>query len=223
MIHVATIALLASTLLHQPATSPATSAPKDMTADSLAADVMRASGAAVWPRVKRVRFTFNVDRPDGSKSGRTHDWDLRKRTDTVTTTDGKTMTARLDGPNETEDAKRAFAAWTNDTYWLMAPLKVMDGGVVRSMKDDVAIEGKTYHVLHLSFESVGLTPTDQYDLFVDPESKLVRWWDFIPAKGEPRRFSWDEYKDFSGVKLSTEHKVNGKPAITFTDVQVTVE
>ena len=191
--------------------------PPPASADELAAAVMKASGADAWPKVTRVKFTF-----DFGKGARSHDWDVKNHTDTVTS-NGKTMTAKLNGSHDNPDAKNAFGAWTNDTYWLMAPLKVMDPGVHRTLKPDETIDGKTYHVLHLSFDHVGMTPTDQYNLFVDPETNLVRHWDYIPAKGQQRRFTWDEYKDFNGLKLSTEHKINGNPAIKLTDIVVTTE
>jgi len=188
-----------------------------MSADELAAAVMKASGGDVWPKVTHVKFSFVA-----GNGARAHDWDVTKHTDTVTD-NGKSMTTNTNGKNTDPDAKKAFAYWTNDTYWLMAPLKVMDPGVTRTIKPDETIDGKAFHVLHLSFAKVGMTPSDQYNLFIDPESNLVRHWDYIPAKGGSRRFSWDEYKDFSGIKLSTEHKVNGKPAITVTGVEVTTE
>jgi hypothetical protein len=188
-----------------------------MSADELAAAVMKASGGDAWSKVTHVKFTFVA-----GKQSRAHDWDVKKQTDTVTV-NGKSMTAKLTGAHNTDESKKAFGAWTNDSYWLMAPLKVMDAGVKRTIKPDETIDGKSYHVLHLSFDSVGMTPTDQYNLFVDPETNLVRHWDYIPAKGEGRRFSWDEYQDFNGIKLSTEHKVNGQPAIKFTGIEVTTD
>ena len=186
-------------------------------ADALAEAVMKASGAEAWPKVTRVKFTFVA-----GKASRAHDWDVKNHTDTVTG-NGKTMTVKLNGPKDTDEAKRAFGAWTNDSYWLMAPMKVMDPGVVRTLQPDETIDGKPYHVLHLNFKNVGMTPTDQYNLYVDPETNLVRHWDYIPAKGEQRRFSWDEYQDFNGLKLATEHKVDGNPAVTFTGIEVTTE
>jgi hypothetical protein len=204
------LAISLGSFLRQPA-APAISA------DELATAVMKASGGDVWPKVTRVKFTFAAG--NGSRS---HDWDVKNHTDTVTDK-GKSMTANTNGKNPDAEAKKAFAYWTNDTYWLMAPLKVMDPGVTRTVKPDETIDGKAYHVLHLSFGKVGMTPSDQYNLFIDPETNLVRHWDYIPAKGTQRRFSWDEYKDFNGIKLSTEHKVNGAPAITVTGVEVVTE
>src|SRR3954452_17142180 len=118
-------------------------------ADELAEKVMKANGAQNWPKVSRVKFTWTLDKGDGKPIARTHDWDIRKLTDTVTV-DGKTMTCKVTGPNDTPESKEAFKAWTNDAYWLIAPMKIMDAGVNRTVMPDEQIDGKTCHVLHLS-------------------------------------------------------------------------
>lgn len=201
----------------QPTTAPAASAQ----ADALAAEVMKASGAEAWPRVTRIRFTFNVDRDGKRAASVKHDWDVRAGTDTVTW-NGKTVSVNLRESNHAGDAKDAYARWVNDSYWLLAPLKVMDGGVRRTTGPAETIDGKSYERLHLSFDNVGLTPSDRYNLWVDPQTKLVRYWDYIPAKGEPRRFTWENYQDFNGLKLSTKHAL-GNSTISFAEVDVITE
>jgi hypothetical protein len=195
----------------------------DMSAADLADAVMKASGIEHWPHVKTIKFTFNVakadaDRPDASFS---HVWDMKKMTDTVTV-NGKTMTADIMKPGSDEDSKKAFARWTNDSYWLIMPLKLKDGGVKLSMRSDETIDGKSYHVLNLSFENVGLTPGDQFDLFIDPQTNLVAMWDYMPTPEKKTRYTWENYKDFSGLKVATEHKGGGR-RIYFTDVEVVMD
>ena len=214
--------ILMIALLLQPSTAPVTAPAPDGAADALAADVMRASGADAWPRVTRIRFTFNVERDGKRVASVKHDWDVRAGTDTVSWGD-KTATVDVRKSDHTEDLqKQAYGRFINDSYWLLAPLKVMDGGVRRSIGPSETIDGKSYDRLHLSFENVGLTPSDQYDLWVDPQTKLVRHWDYIPAKGNPRRFTWDDYREFNGLKLSTKHTSSGA-TISFTDIEVTTE
>lgn len=215
MLSCSTIVMLA--LLLQPTTAPAS----DAEADALAAAVMKASGADVWPKVKRIKFTFNVDREGTRVMSAQHDWDLRAGTDTVTWGE-RTVTVDVTRDDHEGDEKAAYARFINDSYWLLAPLKVMDGGVIRSTGASQEIGGREYLLLHLSFESVGLTPTDRYNLWIDPETKLVRHWDYIPKPGSESRMSWDEYQDFSGLKLSTKHQ-SETAAIVFTDVSVEIE
>ena len=64
--------------------------------------------------------------------------------------------------------------------------------------------------LRLSFEGVGLTPGDQYLLYIDPETKLVRAWDYIPKADTVMHGSWEKYETFGGLKLATEHNFAGK-------------
>jgi hypothetical protein len=208
-----TIPLSVLILLLQPTTTPS----ELPDPDQLARNVMKAHGADAWPKVTRIRFTFNVER-EGKVSSVKHDWDVKAGTDTVTIGD-KTTTVDITHANHEGDVMRAYARFINDTYWLLAPLKVMDGGVTRTTGPPEEIDGITYQRLHLSFENVGLTPTDQYDLWVNPQTRLVEYWDYIPAKGTPMRSTRREIRDFSGLKLSTKF-VTPRATITMTDVEV---
>ncbi len=211
--------MLAMSITLQPA--PATSPAASTNADALAKQVIKASGGDAWGRVTRIKFTFNVDRDGKRAASVAHDWDVRGGTDTVTW-NGKTVTVNLREFNHAGDAKQAYARWVNDSYWLLAPLKVMDPGVTRTTGAPETIDGRSYDLLHLSFDNVGLTPSDQYNLWVDPQTRLVRYWDYIPAKGEPRRFTWEDYQDFNGLRLATKH-VLGNSVISFSDIEVTTE
>jgi hypothetical protein len=189
-------------------------------ADALAAAVAEASGAAVWPKVSRLRFTFNVESEGKLAMSADHDWDVRANKATVTWK-GKSVTIDLADPGDSDDAKTAFQRWTNDTYWILMPLKLFDAGVVRTLQPDQQHDGRTYRVLRLSFQGVGLTPGDQYDLLIDPETHLVRHWDYMPNPERKARFSWDNYQPYGGLKLAVEHKsADGKRRIYFTNVQV---
>jgi hypothetical protein len=188
----------------QPTTAPSEDA------SALADQVMKASGSDVWPKVTRIKWTF--------AGRRQHDWDVKNMTDKVTT-NGKSVTVNIMNPGDDKDSKAAFGAWTNDSYWLLAPLKIKDKGVTLTKKEPAEIEGAKYDVLHLSFAGVGMTPGDQYNMYIDPETHLVRWWDYIPKSGQQRRMSWDGYKDYNGLMLASEHKM-GPP---ISDIDVTVQ
>jgi hypothetical protein len=209
------IVSLLTGVLNLAATTAPSQAPTD--ADALAEAVMQASGAAVWPKVTRIRFTFG---------GRNHhDWDVRNMTDTVTWTDQagatKTVTVNILNPGDDPDARAAFARWTNDTYWLLAPLKLKDPGVIRTLKAPAEIDGTMHWVLNLSFQGVGLTPNDQYDLYIDPQTYLVRAWDFI-RDGRRNRHTWEGYRNFNGLMLSTEHDT-GRGKLLLSDIEVSLQ
>ena len=199
----------------------ATTAMAQQDAQELAEQVMKVSGADVWPKVKRIQFTFNVESGGKMAISAKHDWNLRDGTDTVTW-NGKTVTVDLSQANGDGDAKAAYQRWTNDSYWLLAPLKLKDGGVTLAHNGTQQVDGAEYLVLHLTFQNVGLTPGDQYNLYIDPQTHLVRLWDYMPSPEKSLRATWEEYQNFNGLTLSTSHQM-GERTIRFTDVSVETE
>ena len=190
----------------------------DARAQELAKDVWQASGGDSWTNVKRLRFTFIVEQDGNRLATAEHDWDVAEGRDHVKWKD-KEATVNLKEPGEDELSKSAYARWTNDSYWLLAPLKVLDPGVALAYEGAKEMDGVECQTLRLSFQEVGLTPGDQYVLYIDPETKLVRSWDYI-AKGEtPMHGTWERYQTFNGLKLAMEHNFGGK-MIRFADVQV---
>ena len=67
----------------------------------------------------------------------------------------------------------AYERFINDSYWLLAPLKLFDPGVQRVIARDSS--DAESNVLRLTFENVGLTPGDRYWLRADSSGKLVSW------------------------------------------------
>ena len=191
----------------------------DEAAMKLAREVVKASGGDDWGKVKRIRFTFNVlDREGKPALVAKHDWNLRAGTDTVTWND-QTVTVKLGEANDAGDARAAYQRWVNDTYWLLMPLKLLDGGVVLAHGGTQEVDGQTLEVLNLSFEDVGLTPGDKYTLYIDPQEKLVRRWDYMPSADKKVSGTWEGYEQFGPLKLSTKHQF-GERQINMTDVQV---
>lgn len=193
----------------------------DDAAMKLAKQIHAASGGPDWGKVSRIGFTFNVHEGDKQLVSAKHDWDVRGHADTVTW-DGKTVTVKLGEKNETGDAKAAHQRWTNDSYWLLMPLKLLDGGVKLAHGGTQSIDGQPCEVLKVSFENVGLTPGDQYNLYVDPQTHLVRAWDYMPSADKKTRGTWEAYEKFGPLTLSTKHDFGGK-RITFTDMKVTTD
>jgi hypothetical protein len=191
-------------------------------ADQLANGVMAASGANTWGNVRSVAFTFVVREGSDVKVSRAHYWNLRENTDTVTIGD-KSTTIKLGevDPNDPLQAD-AFKAWTNDSYWLLAPLKLFDGGVSRDYLGRKEIMGKSYETLQLSFEGVGLTPGDRYNLYVDPYTSLVAFWDYMPDPDRTMLATWEQYRHMQGLKLSTFHQM-GTRTITMENLRVVAD
>jgi hypothetical protein len=192
----------------------------------LAVDLWKASGGDNWSKIKEIDFNFVVEQEGKQLFSAAHRWDVAAMTDAVKwkDKDGKDheATANLSKPATEGDEKTAFARWVNDSYWLLAPLKIRDQGVKVEAGGPKDLSGTQMETINLSFDSVGLTPTDRYVLYIDPQTKLTKAWDYIPQSGTGMQATWEKYQDFGGLKLATEHNFNGK-TIRLTDIKVTTK
>lgn len=117
--------------------------------------------------------------------------------------------------------EQAYRRFINDSYWLLMPVKMMDPGVTRVYEADSSASGED--VVRLSFEGVGITPGDQYWVYIDPESGRVNRWAFRlqghPPDHVPQPIRWTDYKSIdthAGTITVSERKVrNG--SVTYTD------
>lgn len=195
-------------------------------AQQLATDLWKASGGENWGKVKEVHFTFVVEQEGKQLANAQHVWNVAAGTDEVKWKDkeGKDhqATANLAAPASDGDEKTAYARWVNDSYWLLAPLKVQDRGVKAEATGLKDLNGTSCETLRLSFDRVGLTPTDQYVFYLDPQTKLPRAWDYIPQSGTGMQATWEKFQNFNGLNLATEHNFNGK-TIKFVDVEVVTD
>jgi hypothetical protein len=183
----------------------------------LATDVWKASGGEKWPEVKELRFTFVVEENGKELASVQHEWNVAAGTDRVRWK-GKDVTVNLTAPGDGEDEKAAYARWVNDSYWLLAPLKVLDPGVKLTHEGTKETQGVECELLRLSFDQVGLTPSDQYVFYIDPQTKLLRAWDYIPNAEKVMHSTWENYQKFGGLTLATEHNFEGR-TIRFTGVE----
>ena len=189
----------------------------------LATDLWKASGGEDWAKVKEVHFTFVVENEGKPLFSAQHVWNVPAGTDEVKWKDkqGKDhqVTANLAAPASDGEEKTAYARWVNDSYWLLAPLKIRDRGVKVEAGGPKELNGVIYETLRLSFDQVGLTPTDHYVFYLDPLTKLPHAWDYVPKSGEGMQATWEKYQTFGGLNLATEHNFNGK-TIRLADIKV---
>ena len=198
-------------------------------ADELARSVALASGAAVWPRVSTVAFTFVVREGADVKVSRAHLWNMRTGTDIITV-GGKTTTIDLNHPAADDPADTELQkAWAEDTQWLLTPLRLFVPGVKREYLGSREVAGKNYEILHLSFDNTSAMtpePGDQYDLYIDPYTNLIAYSDYIPAAATPSqnfaRATWEEYRHIGGITLATHHRMPAK-TVTLENLSLTVE
>lgn len=98
--------------------------------------------------------------------------------------------------------------WINDSYWLFMPFKLKDSGVtLKYAREDTTMAGEKADVLRLTFDNVGVTPDNAYDVWVDIDDKLVKQWAWYKeASQEEPNFvlPWTDYKEYDGLLLSGE-------------------
>lgn len=203
--------LLVTAVVFLPFTPARAAEDNDPAAVALADAVVRASGGDAWPAVKTVRWTFQVEDPAKPEPllVAKHVWDVAANRDTVTWK-GKTVTVDLSAPNTEGEAKEAFARWTNDSYWLLAPLKLRDRGVHLATGARQSVDGKDCDVLKVSFDKVGMTNNDQYTYYLDPATHLPVSWDYQPNPDKKINGKWEGYRKVGGLTLATEHSFGDK-------------
>ncbi len=113
---------------------------------------------------------------------------------------------KLEGDELKKAMDWAVSRWINDTYWLIMPLKLLDNGV--NLKYDGEKGG--HDILHISFNSVGETPGDQYWAHISKESKLMDHWDFELQDKEKGSFDWIDWQTFGKMKFSKVKQIPDK-------------
>ena len=225
--------------------------PLETAADSLALQITEAAGGLdAWDALPALRFDWSV-RNDSAELIRTRhlwnkasdlyrvEWPAGEDSTLVavfspSTFDPEAPVGRvaingdtLSGDDKVERLKQAHGRFVNDSYWLLAPLKVLDPGVRRALAPD---SGRG--VLALSFDGVGLTPGDRYWLRTDEPGTLTGWTYVLEGDGPPTRWAWTGTqtipgtdlrlpigKENDGRQIVTEVRDAGAPdATVFTDL-----
>jgi len=104
---------------------------------------------------------------------------------------------------------RSHKIWVNDSYWMFMPYKLLDPGVrLRYLGQRPHADGRMGRVLELTFDGVGLTPQNKYEVWVGLDSHLIEQWSFYrDAADEEAGFTmpWAGWKEFDGIWLATDH------------------
>ncbi len=110
-----------------------------------------------------------------------------------------------DNKPESELIKKATTYFNNDSFWLVAPHKILDAGTERRI---VNYNGKD--ALLVSYTSGGSTPGDSYLWILDDNgfpTSYKMWVGIIPIGGIEA--TWNNWKQTnSGVQLPTKHSIS---------------
>ncbi len=206
------------------------------TADSVLDHLTQAlGGKQAWDNTHYIRFNFLGRREHwwDKWTGRHRlEWDTKEKQHAVVLENVNTKegSAWLDGKKVEGDKaqdliKNAYAAWVNDTYWLIEPYKLRDPGANVSYAGWVSLNGKTYDKLAVSFGQVGLTPGDRYWVYVNRDTGLVDRWDYIlqdmPKDGPPTSWRWEGWQKYGNIMLAPHRvQIGGDHKLELTDIAV---
>ncbi len=198
-----------------PAAEGFNAAESDVQAIAVADEVMEAMGGRkAWDETHYVCWKFfgrdelvwdkwtgnvRIDRPNGmTLLSNIHEGTGKAFMNGREITDADSVT------NLMETAKRI---WINHSYWLVMPFKLKDSGVtLKYLGADTTQDGKSADKLMMTFQEVGVTPNNKYEVWVDEGTRLVSQWAFYQTfETDTPRFvnPWVEYNKHGNVMLST--------------------
>lgn len=112
--------------------------------------------------------------------------------------------ALLEGEDKKEAIETAWAFWCNDSFWLYAPYKLRDPGIIRAVVTQDNREG-----LLVTYQSGGTTPGDSYLWWVDDTglpTSFDMWTSIIPIKG--LNATWDSWQELpGGAMIAKSHSL----------------
>ena len=240
MLFVLPVVLLACAQQKKPGTSPAYLDERSQQAVSEMVDAM--GGQKAYDAIHHLQWTFFGNRKWwwDKKTGDVRCESLKSKLSIILNTNSKEGKVLIDGAIQTDPdtltkyLTLGYGWWINDSYWLVMPFKLQDPGVRlkyvgqrRTVQDSALAD-----VLELTFEHVGITPSNKYHLYVDPDSHLLVQWDYFreASDTEPRfQLPWTDYRAHGGVlfsqdrggrKLDDIRVYKELPASLYTDISI---
>lgn len=189
----------------------------DASAIAIADNVMEAMGGReAWDKTQYIKWNF-FGRRDLTWNKVTGDVRIDSPRDSmvyllnVETMEGsvyKDLEELSDPEVKTRMLERGKAIWINDSYWLVMPFKLKDSGVtLKYLRTDTTLIGTTADVLQLTFEEVGVTPQNKYEVWVDKSDHLVKQWAYFREASQDSASSiwpFDNYKNYGNILLSAD-------------------
>lgn len=164
-------------------------------AEELADEMLEAINKPGYDTLEYLEWTF--------RGAHHHKWD-KKNNSVVVKWDGQEVYVNLNSSIEAYNLLelKAYEFFINDSFWVVAPFKVRDDGVVRS-----TVEVENGRGLLITYSSGGLTPGDSYLWIIDDYGfpKAWRLWTSnVPIGG--MEFSWGGWVNMDEVWFSNLHE-----------------
>jgi len=181
------------------------------------------NGFEEWDSVSEIKFTFNVDR---GESHYERSWLWEPKNDKVVMIQ-KEDSIQYNRKQMDSITLKTDASFINDSYWLLAPYKLVwdKGTTSKEMTDVIAPMSKdTLNKLTVLYGNEGgYTPGDAYDFYYDEDFRIKEWI-FRKSNSEipTMMTTWEDYKNHNGLLLAEKHTDStGAFSLYFTNIEVT--
>ncbi len=187
-------------------------------ADGLARDVQEALNITGYKALNEIQFSFRDHHYLWNKAEERVlvSWEDYQVDLILSETENSKILQGGKESNRIDLIDKAKAYFYNDSYWLVAPFKFFDPGVVRSLVET----NNGSKALLITHTSGGVTPGDSYLWYFDENlipTHFELWVSIIPIKGVSA--TWSSWVSKQDVLFSTFHKL-GPLEITIGDLEV---
>lgn len=119
---------------------------------------------------------------------------------------------------------KAKSIWINDSYWLVMPFKLKDSGVtLKYLGEENNQQEVLCNVLELTFNEVGVTPENKYQVYVGIHDNLINEWRYYKnADLDSASAIWpfDNYKKYGSILLSADRSDGRGPKNVRVDADI---
>ena len=200
----------------------------------IAQQVAKTFGIDSFGQIETMRYTWNVEFPDGRKIA--NKWEWSPKTDTVSY-EGKDKAgnpvkvtyqrSKLDSQSDVVK-KEIDPQFANDQYWVLLPFHLVWDGAAATDDGQQKLpigDGSAQRISMKYPSEGGYQPGDTWDLYIGPDKRIEEITYHRGAPNPPHLVSakYADYKKAGPLLISTDHPgiVDGKSfRLTLTDVSV---
>jgi len=200
----------------------------------IAQQVAKTFGIDSFGQIETMRYTWNVEFPDGRKIA--NKWEWSPKTDTVSY-EGKDKAgnpvkvtyqrSKLDSQSDVVK-KEIDPQFANDQYWVLLPFHLVWDGAAATDDGQQKLpigDGSAQRIAMKYPSEGGYQPGDTWDLYIGPDKRIEEITYHRGAPNPPHLVSakYADYKKAGPLLISTDHPgiVDGKSfRPTLTDVSV---
>ncbi len=197
---------------------------KQFTPTTEAEKIAYANGFEHWEKVKKIDFTFNVERNGERVAQRS--WSWKPQTDYIKMSSAKDTVTYKRSADLDSISKQADKGFINDKFWLLTSYQLLwdEGTTITTQKDVISpLLEKPAHKLTIVYDDKGgYTPGDAYDFYYDDNYMITEWVFRNNNSPEPTmNTTFEGYQTYQGINIATEHKDKGDSLnIYFTNIKV---